>query len=528
MPAGARTVVTALDEAAPKEFYYGTELVGSTLTVRELSGGSVSGPIESTPPVQPPENAVPPQESGPTEPTEPADDHIYGSVDPGNSVVLPIELLENVTDLETAVSAVQTAAADMTGEQRQSPTGIDLVTLYAEEAVAQAASMAVSGDIVVNQSNVQDLQTKAMEVRNAAEQSLSSNNVAIQRQLQADVNFKTDSTASVTIRIEPSAANTTADNVRIETPAYIISLSAESIKENTGDSPLIITISQSGTVSQTSSDASSRPLAPLVSPGIELLPASAQTTYTVTFNKPVSENVRISLPPASGDPTYQAVVNSAGNPVGGKYNPVTNKIEAKIIDSGTYTVKDNRKDFTDITTKSREMQNAINVLASKGIINGTSATTFSPDSPINRAEIAALIVRTLSKLDPNADGGFNDVLRSDWYFGAIGSAKRYGIINGMTDTTFAPRSNITKEQIVAICARTLRAEMKYRDPADVNAILSIYADAASIPQWGRADIALATRQDIVVRRTDGRFNGTATMTRGDAAIILYRMFMKIW
>ena len=40
-----------------------------------------------------------------------------------------------------------------------------------------------------------------------------------------------------------------------------------------------------------------------------------------------------------------------------------------------------------------------------------------------RAEIAALIVRTLSKLDPNADGGFTDVARSDWYFGAVGSAR---------------------------------------------------------------------------------------------------------
>jgi hypothetical protein len=174
------------------------------------------------------------------------------------------------------------------------------------------------------------------------------------------------------------------------------------------------------------------------------------------------------------------------------------------------------------------MQNAIRILAAKGIINGTTATAFSPDGTITRAEIAALIVRTLSKLDPNADGGFTDVSRGSWYFGAVGSAKRFGIINGASATTFAPVANIQKDQIVAVCARTLRAEMKYKNPANAEGLLAAYSDRGDIPAWGTIDIALATRENLVLKRTDGKFNPGATMTRGDAAIILYRMFMKIW
>jgi hypothetical protein len=120
------------------------------------------------------------------------------------------------------------------------------------------------------------------------------------------------------------------------------------------------------------------------------------------------------------------------------------------------------------------MQEAINVLASKGIINGTTSTTFNPDGRITRAEIAALIVRTLSLLDPNADGGFTDVRRSDWYFGAVGSALRHGIVYGFSSTTFAPERTIQKDQLVAICARTLYRTMGYRYPADVNRILGAY------------------------------------------------------
>ena len=74
------------------------------------------------------------------------------------------------------------------------------------------------------------------------------------------------------------------------------------------------------------------------------------------------------------------------------------------------------------------MQDAIKVLAAKGVINGTSETTFSPDDSISRAEIAALIMRTLSRLDPNEDGGFVDVTKDNWFFGVAGSSRKHGII----------------------------------------------------------------------------------------------------
>ena len=81
---------------------------------------------------------------------------------------------------------------------------------------------------------------------------------------------------------------------------------------------------------------------------------------------------------------------------------------------------------------------------------------------------------------------------------------------------------------MTLAARVLRLEMKYKLPSDIAGVLSAYPDGASIPSWGRDEIALATRENLIVRRTDGNFNGSTTMTRGDAAIILYRMFMKIW
>ena len=61
------------------------------------------------------------------------------------------------------------------------------------------------------------------------------------------------------------------------------------------------------------------------------------------------------------------------------------------------------------------MQDAIRLLASKGIISGTSETHFSPDDTLTRAELAALIIRMVGRLDPNEDGQFTDVTNQNWF-----------------------------------------------------------------------------------------------------------------
>lgn len=251
------------------------------------------------------------------------------------------------------------------------------------------------------------------------------------------------------------------------------------------------------------------------------------TKLGVTFDTDKTKTVKVSFAGIKGDTTYMAVVDENGNPVGGKYNPLTGCIEAKISESGVYSVVYNEKDFTDIKGKSTDMQKAIKKLASVGVIEGTSATEFSPDDAISRAELAALVLRIIEKLDPNADGKFVDVKKTHWYFGTAGSAKNEGIVNGFEDNTFRADLVITRDQILAISARVLKNEMRYITPENPNEYLT-YADSASIPDWAKSDIALATMADLVVKSTDNKFNSSSDMTRGDAAIIIMRLFEKLW
>ncbi|MCL1835509.1 MAG: WG repeat-containing protein, partial [Oscillospiraceae bacterium] len=179
--------------------------------------------------------------------------------------------------------------------------------------------------------------------------------------------------------------------------------------------------------------------------------------------------------------------------------------------------------FADIASKPLEMRIAINALASLGVVNGISDTQFNPDGKLTRAEAAALIMRALSKLEPGADGKFEDVSAGDWFFGAVGSAKKYGIMGGVSATAFDPRGALRKDQLVAAAARALRTQTQCEDPQDVDLILCRYWDSELIAEWARTDAALAAQHGLVPRRPDGRFDGASAVTRGEAAVIVYRL-----
>ena len=248
---------------------------------------------------------------------------------------------------------------------------------------------------------------------------------------------------------------------------------------------------------------------------------------SVNFDTDKTTAVKISFPGLKGDSKYMAIVDENGNPVGGRYNPATGAIEAKIVASGEYQIVMNEKDFDDIKNKSEEMQESIKILAAKGIIEGTSEKSFSPDDTISRAEIAALLLRVLSQDDPNADGGFVDVKKSDWFYGTAGSAKAYGMIAGFEDNTFRGNAVIEKDQILTIASRVLQREMAYKTPTDVNEYLT-YADSAQIADWAKDGVALATMANIVTRNENNLIESTEDMTRGEAALIIMRLFYKIW
>jgi hypothetical protein len=99
---------------------------------------------------------------------------------------------------------------------------------------------------------------------------------------------------------------------------------------------------------------------------------------------------------------------------------------------------------------------------------------------------------------------------------------------GFEDNTFRADTELPKEQMVMIGANMLIEQMKYKTPTEIETWLSRYIDRPDITSWSENGIALATKSNIVIPRIDSRFAPSSTMTRGDAAIILYKLVDKIW
>ncbi len=433
------------------------------------------------------------------------EEYIYDEKDVGEDVVLPTELLDTITDIPSAVSAVNTLTAGMTDEQKKAPTGIDLATLYAETAAMRAACKTLSGnEFTINAALIRELEPTAAAACNAVDQALATGSVFSARTLRSTAVFQTDET-SIAVHFDPDILETKIQIIRIETPDYALAFNVSDLE---ADLTEIITIS-----------------AETVGVGYAPRRPSPQKdgkATKITVSKPA--NLKLSQPVSSGSKSTKSVVKDNGKQVVSKYNPATELNESKINESGTYTQKDGQLDFSDISNKSNEMQKAIQKLRTSGVIQGTTESTYSPDGSIGRAEIAQMIVKALGKSNSAATASFVDVPRGSWYYTAAANSQRLGYIKGYEDRTFRGLTNINRVQIISVAARVLRNEMGYKQPS--TNVLSKYGDRVDF--WAQNDVALATNANLVVYRWDGTFSGAKNMTRGDAAILLNRLFQKLW
>lgn len=108
--------------------------------------------------------------------------------------------------------------------------------------------------------------------------------------------------------------------------------------------------------------------------------------------------------------------------------------------------------FKDVS-KSDWYYKAIGWAYKKGIVNGTTATTFSPNEKCTRAQAATFLWKLA---DPNlsyATNKFSDVNPSDYFYRAVMWNLSKGIVNGTSPTTFSPNQNCTRAQIITMLYR---------------------------------------------------------------------------
>ena len=95
--------------------------------------------------------------------------------------------------------------------------------------------------------------------------------------------------------------------------------------------------------------------------------------------------------------------------------------------------------------------------AASGIVSGYNPTTFGPDDPITREQMAVMIVRA-AKLQAASNGkSFNDSEQiSSWAKSAVTAASANNIIGGYPGNTFKPKDNATRAEAVTVIIKALK------------------------------------------------------------------------
>ena len=155
-----------------------------------------------------------------------------------------------------------------------------------------------------------------------------------------------------------------------------------------------------------------------------------------------------------------------------------------------------------------------------GLMNGIAPTRFDPESSVTRAMLVTILYRTEGK--PAVTGKtnpFHDVPNGEWYTDAVVWAAAQGIVNGVSETSFAPDDSITREQIATILYRYAKGE-----PPKMN-VLATFADVGSVSGYARDAVNWAVDQGII-NGMDGRLAPIEGATRAQIATILARFLAK--
>ena len=181
--------------------------------------------------------------------------------------------------------------------------------------------------------------------------------------------------------------------------------------------------------------------------------------------------------------------------------PTEDGIRLTVDGSATVKIMDNSKDFTD--TRNHWAKDAIDFVSARGLVNGMSDTIYAPNNSTTRAQLWTILAR---QNDADLTGG------ATWYEKAQNWAKDKGVSDGAN-----PNATINRAQMVTMLWRAVG------QPAAGSA--ASFTDVSADSYYAQA-VAWAVENGITTGVGGGRFDPAATCTRAQIAAFLMRLYAE--
>jgi hypothetical protein len=174
--------------------------------------------------------------------------------------------------------------------------------------------------------------------------------------------------------------------------------------------------------------------------------------------------------------------------------------------------------FTDVSPTEWFYESVTSAVYRK-LMNGTSATTFSPNDPMTRAMLVTVLYRLEGSPQVTGANSFSDVEDNQWYTDAVAWANTNNIVTGYGDNLFGTNDSVTREQLATIIHRY--ASYKHYDTTKTTD-LAAYTDALEINTWALDALQWANAVGLITGRTATTLAPRGSATRAEVAAILMR------
>ena len=241
-------------------------------------------------------------------------------------------------------------------------------------------------------------------------------------------------------------------------------------------------------------------------------------------------SVRLPYTPAKGEQTgnlYAVYVDDAGKVEWITKSSYDARQKAVVFETDHFSIygigyKNPVPAFTDI--QNHWAADNILFVASRGLLSGTSDTTFSPGAGMTRGMFVTALGRLAGiNSDSYKTGKFTDVKADAYYAPYVNWAAQNGIVTGVTATNFAPDTNINREQM-AVIMKNYAAKLGYDLPQTLKAVT--FADNTQISSWAKDAVKSMQQAGILAGKNGNKFDPKGTATRAEVATVL-RQFVEI-
>ena len=179
--------------------------------------------------------------------------------------------------------------------------------------------------------------------------------------------------------------------------------------------------------------------------------------------------------------------------------------------------------FEDIS-QSAWYYGAVEYVYSNDMMQGTSATTFSPEVEMSRGMIATVLYRLANTPTLTGSTPFSDVGGNEWYTDAIQWAAENNIMSGYGNNRFGPMDSVTREQLAVILYNYTASEGISVEAAGD---LSVFHDTEDTSDWAEKAISWAVGVGLLSGKGNGILDPTGTATRAEVAQMLMNYCTKV-